>query len=504
MKKTFLAYLEESISISNFNRAIQLIESYLSRKAKLKIFFNEIEEFRNKNESGVGVRFMIVPGARSIRFNWNAGKSGSNDLMSVDFWDGKGKSWNIKFNQDESLVKVLPYIVSIIRSKMLRPVRGFAVLTEDIEETVPFVLNESVDADDLFDSVVSMILSPNFTAAKIWSTWKSAGAKIFGELQRELPDLLTKEGRKFSWNGSESGAEMFALKEKVLNQVGTIRGTIRSGPDTSERIATDSKVQDIERNSERLVFEKQIEDLQNLVKMTISGASNALFVAGRGGVGKTHNVEATLAAAGLQDGKGYYKNTGSASAAGIYGLLFKHRDGIILFDDSDDALKDQTSRNLFKAATDTKKIRKLAWTRGGFNIVDPADYDSPDELIDAGKLPAFFEFTGKIIFISNLSINKLDPDGAIRTRAFMIDIDPTEMEVYDFMGKIVDKMPLQDGLELPQDERVKIVELLRKSKSKQSANFRKLSRALNMAAGAHRSGVAISDNELTRMIELYA
>jgi len=49
-----------------------------------------------------------------------------------------------------------------------------------------------------------------------------------------------------------------------------------------------------------------------------------------------------------------------------------------------------------------------------------------------------------------------------------------------------------------------VVGLLRGSKSKQTANLRKLSRALNMFAGTLKAGVSISDNELTRMISTYA
>ena len=127
-----------------------------------------------------------------------------------------------------------------------------------------------------------------------------------------------------------------------------------------------------------------------------------------------------------------------------------------------------------------------------------------DEILASGQIPRWFEFTGKIIFISNLPLNKLDPDGALRTRAFIIDINPTDVEVYDFMEKIVDKIKLEEGLSLDMKERKRVVGLLRKGVSAQTANLRKLSRGLNMAAGAIQSGVAVSDSELQRMIETYA
>jgi hypothetical protein len=65
-------------------------------------------------------------------------------------------------------------------------------------------------------------------------------------------------------------------------------------------------------------------------------------------------------------------------------------------------------------------------------------------------------------------------------------------------------MKLEDGLQLDQQSRLHVVDLLRKGKSKQSANLRKLSRGLNMSAGALAAGVKVGDDDLKRMIETYA
>jgi hypothetical protein len=78
------------------------------------------------------------------------------------------------------------------------------------------------------------------------------------------------------------------------------------------------------------------------------------------------------------------------------------------------------------------------------------------------------------------------------------------MEIYDFMDKIVDKMPLEDGLSLDLNGRKYVVELLRKTTSKEAPNLRKLSRGLNMFAGSIKAGVNVSDSELQRMIQQYA
>ena len=83
----------------------------------------------------------------------------------------------------------------------------------------------------------------------------------------------------------------------------------------------------------------------------------------------------------------------------------------------------------------------------------------------------------------------------------MIDINPTDEEVYDYMEEICDKVPLQSGLSLSHDERLKVIKILREGTSKQTANLRKLSRGLNMYAAG---GANLKEEELVRMISMYA
>lgn len=223
--------------------------------------------------------------------------------------------------------------------------------------------------------------------------------------------------------------------------------------------------------------------------------------------GKTQTVEDTLAAAGLTDGNGYFKNTGTASPFGIYEMLYKHRNSIILFDDSDGALSDQDGRNIIKAATDTKKQRKLAWSKKNAKLFDPdrgppkpkgkkkggrddIDIDNIDDFEDdiddtleepTDMIPSHFNFEGRIIFISNMQLDKLDPDGALRTRAFVIAINPTNEEIYQRMGEIIDNIHLESG-SLTRDERLEVLDIIKSSNKKGDASLRTLVRALNIAS----------------------
>lgn len=221
--------------------------------------------------------------------------------------------------------------------------------------------------------------------------------------------------------------------------------------------------------------------------------------------GKTQTVEDMLHAAGKEDGNGFFKITGSATPAGIYRILFQHRKDILLFDDSDGAVADQDGRNLFKAASDTKKKRKLSWQKGGKNYVDPDDYNW-DEEGDQDELPRSFDFEGKIIFISNLPLSKLDPDGALRTRGFIINVDPTDQEMLDFMKKIATKIPLDVDYKLGERERHEVIDVIasrvKDAKTSKTVNLRMLVRGLNTRAGIEMSGG--SAEEWKKFVKFFA
>jgi ribosomal 50S subunit-recycling heat shock protein len=379
----------------------------------------------------------------------------------------------------------------------------------DLKES--FLVEATTTPSVVFDELLDYMASGSFKKGGVWSRWKSTGYKIVEEMMDRFGEVFVKSGS--SWKVDVEAlkkhrSSIVKEKEEIMIAAGAVEVEVKTKATSSDVIADDKQAKYMEENRPRLSFEKQLEDLSRLNKMLLAGASNALIIAGRGGIGKTYPTEKLRPSSGLKDGDGYFLNTGGISTAGLYRLLFKHQDDILVFDDSDDVWKDQSSRNLLKSATDTKHIRKISWSKAGKNVVDPTDDEyegyTPEDFIDNGLLPKYIHFSGKIIFISNLKPDKLDPDGAIRTRAFLIDIDPTDEEVYDFMEKICGDVKLSDGLTLDLEKRKYVVGVLRDGVSKQTANLRKLVRGLQMYAGALKEGVVIQPKELERMISMYA
>jgi hypothetical protein len=173
--------------------------------------------------------------------------------------------------------------------------------------------------------------------------------------------------------------------------------------------------------------------VEKLVSMVASGVQPSAVITGEGGLGKTYTVSKTLEANGYKDISdlaefqvGAIINTrkcftmvkGYSTAKGLYRTLFENNKSIVVFDDCDAVLKDPVALNLLKSALDSYGKRIISWNA-----------DMKDE-----DLPRSFEFTGRVIFISNMSQDKIDQ--AIRSRSMMIDLSMTTNQKIDRMEHI--------------------------------------------------------------------
>lgn len=292
-------------------------------------------------------------------------------------------------------------------------------------------------------------------------------------------------------NGKE--AKVTLVNGSIIHAIGAHLVSTSEGIKSIYDLDQDSKI----NTTHGLIDIEKIELFDNMIDVfdLSVDSDDQLYVTANGiihhNTGKTQTVEDTLEELGLTDGSGYFKVTGSASPSAVYETLYKNRRGVILFDDCDGALDSQDGRNLIKAATDTKSVRKVSWMKKSKAYYDPAYEAEPEDEEGNGdgdiddRLPRYFDFMGKVIFISNLSMRKLDPDGALKTRGMMIELNPTNMEMYQFMELIYNKVKLAGENELSMEKRKEVVHTLRDIISKapeMSVNLRLLVRALNLAA----------------------
>lgn len=474
-----------------------------------------VEQFEGGGKHrGYGIRWMFPQKNQSLRLNWKQPTGvGIAELNSITYWNGKeSRPYVITFNNPVSIVKALPIVADILKTSTVP--NEIITMPDGVPLNESFIEGSSVISEagapasfgmpEIFDGVLDLIQEPNFTKGKIHGRYKGAGVKIFDELERRYPELIAKQGTAYAWWGKARDiSAMKKQRDDVLKAIGAETATVTRGNAKEDYPEQDAQADKLEDQRERLTYEQQQKDLVNLVKWMVSGATNAIFVAGRGGVGKTVPVMRTLAGMGYVDGKNMFVNKGSISASGLYSLLYRYQNELVVFDDSDAVFGDQEGRNVLKAATDTQKFRKLVWSKRGASVMNPDDY-TKDEILDAGAVPQWFEFTGRIVFISNLKMDKLDPDGALRTRGYMITIDPTDQELFDFMKIIAPDTELEEGLTLDLKSRLHVADLIAKTTSKEPPSLRMLVRGLNTYASAIKSGSSLTDAEMARMISTYA
>ena len=205
-----------------------------------------------------------------------------------------------------------------------------------------------------------------------------------------------------------------------------------------------NNVKDNPNETDDMIMERMRERFQILDDMTqasIDGVVRGMVVTGPPGVGKSFGVESILEKNSLFDtlaGNKLRFETikGASSAIGLYKILYNNADknNVLVLDDCDTVLYDETSLNLLKAALDSCKKRKLCW-------------NTDSALLRREGIPDSFEFNGSVIFITNLKFDNVrgkikDHLAAIMSRCHYLDLtmDTTRKKVLRCKQIVADGM----------------------------------------------------------------
>lgn len=184
---------------------------------------------------------------------------------------------------------------------------------------------------------------------------------------------------------------------------------------TPEVESTETDAQIIERIAERFQI------LEDMTQMSIDGVVRGMVVTGPPGVGKSFGVEQVLEKNNLFDKLAgsrlrFGVEKGAASAIGLFKLLYQYSEkgNVLVLDDCDTVLYDETSLNLLKAALDSGAKRTLSW-------------NTDSSLLRREGIPDKFEFKGSVIFITNLKFDNVrgkikDHLDAIMSRCHYLDL----------------------------------------------------------------------------------
>ena len=205
-----------------------------------------------------------------------------------------------------------------------------------------------------------------------------------------------------------------------------------------------NNVKDNPNESDEQIIERMRERFQILDDMTqasIDGVVRGMVVTGPPGVGKSFGVEQVLEKNSLFDVLANNKLRFevikvASSAIGLYKVLYNNADknSVLVLDDCDTVLYDETSLNLLKAALDSCKKRKLCW-------------NTDSALLRREGIPDSFEFNGSVIFITNLKFDNVrgkikDHLAAIMSRCHYLDLtmDTTREKVLRCKQIVADGM----------------------------------------------------------------
>lgn len=244
----------------------------------------------------------------------------------------------------------------------------------------------------------------------------------------------------------------------VAPTVRTVTQAVQQQPEVPVvpvKIETDEEI--IERLRERFEI---LEDMTRAVK---HGDVRAMIVSGAPGVGKSHGVMKVLAKYDTLNALSevgaklpYEIVKGTISPIVLYMKLYEFRDSksIIIFDDCDSIFLDDDTLNMMKAALDSSKKRMISWNKESRVLRDD-------------DIPNTFEFSGGVVFITNLSFRNIRSKklqehlAALESRCHYIDLTvETEREKMLRIRQIVSdgmlrEYEFEDGIE---EEIVKFVD----------------------------------------------
>lgn len=259
--------------------------------------------------------------------------------------------------------------------------------------------------------------------------------------------LISFNSKTSNWESTFSGKIIAKSprKEYVMNQtVSGVRGkklNITNVQEIGSELQSKQTTQLVEFDiAERFIF------LQDYVDMVSQREMKSAIVIGNAGLGKSYTVLRQLAANGLENVtmKAVSEETeefdsvmtqligensknefviikGYSTPKGLFRTLYENRNRLVVFDDCDSILQNDTSSNILKACLDSTDRRIVTWNSEGFG--------------GESDLPKSFEFKGGVIFISNLPMSKIPQ--AIISRSAPADVTMSRSDIIERMKQII-------------------------------------------------------------------
>lgn len=364
--------------------------------------------------------------------------------------------------------------VRISGSRGIEIVGQLDYFSDFASDTADFsITSESFPIVSLLNEFIKLINEPAYVK-EIETISESAvneNNKAFTPIQQK--QILSRIGK------GESGAAVAREMGVSYGMILQLKKNVSVPEDENPAVAQN----EITLQDKVKILDETLDDLYEITRRLAAGAFNSLMVSGRAGTGKTFSVTKALKDEGLVEDDDFIVVSGAVSVIMMYKKLFQYRNQVLVFDDCDAVFRDETGRNVLKAALDTKKVRRISYLKKTGLVFDPKDFENDPQgefnAIESGLIPAYFDFGGRVVFISNLPKDKADPDGAIRSRSILIDVNPDDSTL---MERIKILLPYLEPIDMPLKDKEAIYEFMKKAKDVSMRTFVK-------AAGFKQAGL---------------
>lgn len=204
--------------------------------------------------------------------------------------------------------------------------------------------------------------------------------------------------------------------------------------------------------------------LDDMVDLVSTSIPTSLILCGSGGLGKSYTVFSRLVHHGLEEDVDFVVVKGFSTPKSMYRTLYENRDRIVVFDDCDSVLKNDTAVNLLKGALDTTPVRRISWK---------TERSGSDE-----DLPEVFDFEGKVIFISNMTLDRIPQ--ALLSRSIYVDVSMTAGEKIERMRAIAPQVKPSISLE----SKLEVIDMLEELNGQvKDLNLRTMLKVCDIRAG---------------------
>lgn len=238
----------------------------------------------------------------------------------------------------------------------------------------------------------------------------------------------------------------------------------------------------------------QIKEMWESVILTLEivfmANTPGVIITGSPGMGKTYTIMQVLKSLGFKKDEDFAYYQGSKiTLTGFYNILYENSDRIIIFDDSDSVFNSTDGINMMKAALDSTSDRTVS-------------YESP--AVDAMGLPRSFQFTGKLVFLSNLPMSQID--SALKSRSVVQSLHMSrDQKMADMETKY---LAMKKNFDLTDDEAKEVYtylkEFVKKNPNKpENLDLRTLLKLYDIRVGIKQRGQRVGDNS-EKQFELFS